>query len=208
MTENSSTQSTVEIVAEEPWLLKDPLIEEESSPAAIARKGEDLACTPTLPPSPPTTKTRHRLKSYDWIITSSKRASCKSWCAKKFGNCWQWWEAQWGCNTRLCRLPKGVVAVGPPQAIDEFKRSCLLGPSDGDFFASLLGGLRWSWMWFVCAVGRVGSVVCSCWLSCKLFFFINIIGGSSGSFKKKVQPTNWDKESLRDKSNPTLIRNK
>ena len=63
--EDSYTQSTVEVTAEEPQQLEDTLTEDESSPAAVIRKGEDLACTPTLPPSPPTTKTRCRRKSYN-----------------------------------------------------------------------------------------------------------------------------------------------
>jgi len=64
-------------MAEEPQPLEDLLIEEESSLAAIVRKGEDLVCTPTLPTSWPTMKTR------------CKRTSCKSWCAEKIGKCWQ-----------------------------------------------------------------------------------------------------------------------
>jgi hypothetical protein len=63
--EDSSTQSTVEVMAEEPRLLEDPLIEEVSSLAAIATNDEDLAYTPTLSPSPLTTKTRRRRNSYD-----------------------------------------------------------------------------------------------------------------------------------------------
>jgi hypothetical protein len=55
--EDSSTQSTVEVMAEEPRLLEDQLIEEVSSPAAIATKDEDLACTPTLFPSDQENKT-------------------------------------------------------------------------------------------------------------------------------------------------------
>jgi hypothetical protein len=44
-------------MAEEPRLLEDQLIEEVSSPAAIATKDEDLACTPTLFPSDQENKT-------------------------------------------------------------------------------------------------------------------------------------------------------
>jgi hypothetical protein len=46
-----------------------------------------------------------------------------------------------GIDARLCRLPKGVVAARPAQAIDEFKRWHLMGSSGGDCFVSLLSGL-------------------------------------------------------------------
>ena len=45
-------------MAHEPQQLEDPLIEDESSPTAVVRKGEDLACTPTLP-------LRHRPRKQD-----------------------------------------------------------------------------------------------------------------------------------------------
>ena len=44
---------------------EDPPIEAMSPLVATPRKDEDLACTSMHPPSPLSTRTRHRRKSYD-----------------------------------------------------------------------------------------------------------------------------------------------
>ena len=130
--EDSSTQSTIEIMAQEPQQLEDPLIEDESSPTAVVRKGEDLACTPTLPPSTPTTKTRRRHKSYDRSSLCRSARIANHGVLKNLGIVGN----DGKCNEDAiqdyadCR----VVTARRPQAFDEFKRSCLLGPCGGDCF--------------------------------------------------------------------------
>lgn len=126
-------------MAHEPQQLEDPLIEDESSPTAVVRKGEDLACTPTLPPSTPTMKTRHRHKSYDRSSLCRSARIANHGVLKNLGIVGN----DGKCNEDAiqdyadCR-----VTARRPQAFDEFKRSCLLGPCGGDCFTSLLGGLR------------------------------------------------------------------
>ena len=127
-------------MAHEPQQLEDPLIEDESSPTAVVRKGEDLACTPTLPPSTPTTKTRRRHKSYDRSSLCRSARIANHGVLKNLGIVGN----DGKCNEDAiqdyadCR----VVTARRPQAFDEFKRSCLLGPCGGDCFTSLLGGFR------------------------------------------------------------------
>ena len=53
---------------------EDPPIEAMSPLVATPRKDEDLACTSMHPPSPLSTRTRHRRKSYD---RSSLRRSAR-----------------------------------------------------------------------------------------------------------------------------------
>ncbi|CAL5047255.1 unnamed protein product [Urochloa decumbens] len=63
--EEGPIQSTFEIKEEEARLPEDPSIQEMSSVAITARKGEEPTCLPLCPSSPLTTTARRRPKSYD-----------------------------------------------------------------------------------------------------------------------------------------------
>ncbi|KAJ1274094.1 hypothetical protein BS78_05G036200 [Paspalum vaginatum] len=72
--EDVATLSIVEVKPEVPQLLQDPPLLVVPSPAATARKGEDLACPSTQPSSSPITTTRRQRKSYN---SSSCRRSAR-----------------------------------------------------------------------------------------------------------------------------------
>ena len=116
------------------------MIEDEPSPATVVRKGEDLACTSTLPPSLPTTKIRRRHKSYDRssLRRSARIANCG--VLKNLGIVGN--DGKFNEDAIQDYANCRVVTARRPQAFDEFKRSCLLGPCGGDCFTSLLGGFR------------------------------------------------------------------